>query len=139
MFLENWQNSEKNTCARVSFLINCRPQACNFIKKETLAQVFSCGFCQISANTFFYRRPLDGCFWNTYFQLKMSLVIYWQSALPAINNNNSYFLTHSSPSDRSNRSQMFFEIVILKNFAIFTGKQLCWSLFFITLQVFILP
>ena len=27
------------------------PQACNFIKKETLAQVFSCKFCRISKNT----------------------------------------------------------------------------------------
>ena len=27
--------------------------ACNFIKKETLAQVFSCEFCQISRITFF--------------------------------------------------------------------------------------
>ena len=26
---------------------------CNFIKKETLAQVFSCDFCEISKNTFF--------------------------------------------------------------------------------------
>ena len=25
---------------------------CNFIKKETLAQVFSCEFCEISNNTF---------------------------------------------------------------------------------------
>ena len=32
--------------------------ACNFIKKETLAQVFSCEFCEISKNTFFYRTPL---------------------------------------------------------------------------------
>ena len=30
-----------------------RPKACNFIKKETLAQVFSCEFCEISKNTFF--------------------------------------------------------------------------------------
>ena len=29
----------------------------NFIKKETLAQVFSCEFCEIS-NTFFHRTPL---------------------------------------------------------------------------------
>ena len=29
-----------------------RPVACNFIKKETLAQVFSCEFCEISKNTF---------------------------------------------------------------------------------------
>ena len=28
-------------------------QACNFIKKEALAQVFSCEFCEISKNTFF--------------------------------------------------------------------------------------
>ena len=30
---------------------------------------------------------------------------------------------------RSSRSQMFFKIIVLKAFAIFTGKQLCWSLF----------
>ena len=29
-----------------------RPEACNFIKKETLTQVFSCEFCEISKNTF---------------------------------------------------------------------------------------
>ena len=32
--------------------------ACNFIKKETLAQVFSCEFWEISKNAFFYRTPL---------------------------------------------------------------------------------
>ena len=30
-----------------------RPKACNFIKKETLAPVFSCEFCEISKYTFF--------------------------------------------------------------------------------------
>ena len=30
-----------------------RPEACNFIEKETLAQVVSCEFCEISKNTFF--------------------------------------------------------------------------------------
>ena len=33
-------------------------EACNFIEKETLARVFSCEFCEISKNTFFYRIPL---------------------------------------------------------------------------------
>ena len=28
-------------------------EACNFVKKETLAQVFSCEFCKISKNTLF--------------------------------------------------------------------------------------
>ena len=32
--------------------------ACSFIKKETLAQVFSCEFCKISKNTFSIRTPL---------------------------------------------------------------------------------
>ena len=30
---------------------------CNFLKKETLAQVFFCEFCKISKNTFSYRTP----------------------------------------------------------------------------------
>ena len=29
-----------------------RPEACNFIKRETQAQVFSCEFCEISKNIF---------------------------------------------------------------------------------------
>ena len=33
--------------------LNIKPEACNFNKKETLAQVFSCGFCEIFKNTFF--------------------------------------------------------------------------------------
>ena len=33
--------------------IQKKPEACNFIKKEILAQVFSCEFCEISKNTFF--------------------------------------------------------------------------------------
>ena len=32
-------------------------KACNFIKKETLTQVFSCKFYEISKNNFFYRTP----------------------------------------------------------------------------------
>ena len=28
-------------------------EVCNFIKKDTLAQVFSCEFCEIFKNTFF--------------------------------------------------------------------------------------
>ena len=38
------------------FLIKL-PEACNFIKKETMAQMFSCEFCEISRNTFSYRAP----------------------------------------------------------------------------------
>ena len=37
---------------------------------------------------------------------------------------------------QSSRSQMFFKIGVLWNFAIFTVKHLCWSLFLIKLQAF---
>ena len=37
-------------------------KACNFIKKETLAQMFSCEFCKISKNAFLYRTPLVAAF-----------------------------------------------------------------------------
>ena len=56
MFLEISQNSQEHTGARVFFLTKLQVaglEACNFIKKGTLAQVFSCGFCEISKNTFF--------------------------------------------------------------------------------------
>ena len=72
VFLDISQNSQENTCARVSFLIKLQVEACNFIKKETLAQVFFCEFYEISKtlpqvffcefyeiskNTFSYRTP----------------------------------------------------------------------------------
>ena len=57
MFLKISKNLQKNTCARVSFLINLQAEAYNFIKKETLEQVFYCEFCEISQNTFSCRTP----------------------------------------------------------------------------------
>ena len=54
VFLEILQHSQENTCVRASFLITLQAWACNFIKKETLAQVFSCGFCEIPKNSFSY-------------------------------------------------------------------------------------
>ena len=47
------KNSQENSCARVTFLIKLKASACNFIKKETLAQVLSCEFCKIFKNTLF--------------------------------------------------------------------------------------
>ena len=41
-----------------SLLIKLQASACNFIKNETMAQVFSCEFCEISKNTFSYMTPL---------------------------------------------------------------------------------
>ena len=53
VFLEILQNSQENTCSRVSFLIELQASTCNVIKKETLTQMFFCEFCEIFKNTFF--------------------------------------------------------------------------------------
>ena len=54
VFLEISQNSLENTRTRVSLWIKLQALAsvCIFIKKETLAQVFSYEFCEISKNSF---------------------------------------------------------------------------------------
>ena len=49
VFLEFSQNSQENTCARISFLIKLQ----SYFKKDTLTQVFSCEFCEISRKAFF--------------------------------------------------------------------------------------
>ena len=56
VFLKISQNSQENTCVRVFFLIKL--QACNFIAKETLAQLFSCEIVEVSNNSFLHRTPL---------------------------------------------------------------------------------
>ena len=62
--------------------------ACNFIKKETLAQ--TCEYCEISKNTLFTEN-----LWTTASKFVTEMLIF-----------------------RSSRSQMLFKIGALKNFAI---------------------
>ena len=58
--------------------------AYNFMKKEILAQVFSCEFFEISKNTFF-KEHLDDCFWRDRLQFLLltwkeyELCIFWWS------------------------------------------------------------
>ena len=46
------------TAKHDTFNINQRqsPEACSFIEKDSLAQMFSCEFCEISKHTFFTGR-----------------------------------------------------------------------------------
>ena len=46
------QTNSKTPVTESLFQYTYRPQACNFIKKETLEQVFSCKFCKIFKSTF---------------------------------------------------------------------------------------
>ena len=78
MFLKISQNLQENTCARVPFF----PETCNFIKKETLAQVFSCEFCEISKNTFLHRTPLvagSGNWKLVTMQTNKTEVLFWEN------------------------------------------------------------
>ena len=45
----------KDLCQSLFFNKVASLETCNFIKKETSAQVFSCEFCEISKNTFLHR------------------------------------------------------------------------------------
>ena len=50
--IKNFAKRKKNpTYTRVSFLIKLQAEAYNYIKKKTLAQVFSSEFCKILKNT----------------------------------------------------------------------------------------
>ena len=54
----------------VKYYVVADDDTCNFIKKETLAQVFSSEFCEISKNTFSYRRTPVAASMVNYFKQK---------------------------------------------------------------------
>ena len=83
VFFEISQNSQENTSFRVSGLQL-------YLKRDTLAQRFSCEFCEIYKNTFF-----TGHLWTTASEFVTEMLIF-----------------------RSSRSQAFFKIGVLKNFSI---------------------
>ena len=75
VFLEISQNSQENTCARNHFLIKLQAKAWNFIKKESLTQMFSCEISKIFKNTFFYRTPAAvASFMTSNIYLKLTVV-----------------------------------------------------------------
>ena len=57
VFLQFRKTNRKTPESESPFKYSCRPYACNVIKIETLAPVFSCEFCEISKNAFSYRTP----------------------------------------------------------------------------------
>ena len=57
VFLKISQNSQEDTCARISFLIKLQAWELQLYKKETLAQVLSFEIYEVFNNTYFYRTP----------------------------------------------------------------------------------
>ena len=51
--------SQEITCARVYFLLKLQGSALQLHLKKTLAQMFSCEFCEIFKNTFFTEHLLE--------------------------------------------------------------------------------
>ena len=135
---------------------------CNFIKKDTLAQVFSCEFCEISINTFVYRtpqvvaseshilhlwlrkylrrEPLQLCLENRPHNLinfDMVQRFYRLKKFRAVILGLLHSFTFPFPvtlmifiTFRSSNPEVFCKRAVLKNFAKFTDKHLCQSLFF---------
>ena len=71
--LEISQNSQENTCARVSFLLKLKKRKKEILTQETLTQAFSCEFCEISKNTYFHRTPLVAAFDKDYMSSKAAI------------------------------------------------------------------
>ena len=81
VFLQISQNLQENTFARVSFLIKLQTSACNFIKKETLVQVFYCEFYKISQNNFSHRTPPVAASVTAYLYAIYDKPTYWYSMM----------------------------------------------------------
>ena len=88
VFLKISQISQENTCARVSFLIKFQLEACNFIEKENLVQVFSCEVYEILRAPFL-QNTFGGCFCtrNHYHQLLLRYAISNMINLISISSN----------------------------------------------------
>ena len=62
LFLEILQNSQKNTCARVSFLMKLQAKPATLLKKDSGTGVFL-WILQNFQEHLFYRTPPGDCFW----------------------------------------------------------------------------
>ena len=75
MFLEISQNSQENTCARDSFLIQLQARSATFLKKSFRDRCFPVNFSKF-LRTLFYRAPPDDCF--CYFYIKQPILLKTQ-------------------------------------------------------------
>ena len=121
-FLESSKNTQESTYARVSFLINFILTS-NFIKKETLAQVFSCEFYEISKNTFSYRTPQVAAFGRQRCQTE-TLLSFCQKPVKHL----KYHITSSLPFKRKVSRFKKCLIIIIMSESIYS--QLMVHIFF---------
>ena len=176
----------KHLCQSLFFNKVAGLRPATLLKKEALAQVFSCEFCEISKNTFFtehlrwllldlvqfvlrhftYTDFNKKFFWNIQFNYTKFLGNQIHAEITFRNSINSFvpnvpclYVLKTSESLKvlclqgveigcieskwanamfSHWSYRMCSInkAAFKNFAIFTGKHLCWDLFLIKLKAF---
>ena len=109
---------------------NFRPEACNFIKNETLTQVFSCEFCEVFKNTFFHRAPPAASVYEMQHRSEMgySRNMIWKKMfirLPEFRMQNFYLtkpykvlssIQQKLGNHRSNHRRLSIKKGVLKNF-----------------------
>ena len=118
------QNSQENTCVRVSFLIKLQAEA--FIKK----------LCEISKNTFF----TEHLWWLLLSFLNISLVYFSVLVCANLTLSEQSFLEQNilkllikfaqTTNFKSSHRRCSVRKGVLRNVVKFTGKYLCQSLFF---------
>ena len=96
-----YSGPKKSSCAGVSFKILCQLQDCKFIKKETPTKVSSYEFCEVFQNSFLRR-----------FSRLIAFAANWGKI---------------DLSSRSSDQRCSIKRPVLKNFEIFTRKNLRWS------------
>ena len=115
----------QNICKRLLIWL----PACNFVRKETPVQIFSCEICEIFKNAFFTEHHRTTAFFFLFF------FVLFEGVFPKFEIDITLRETisgcclqiYETSQNRSSRSQMFFKIDVLKNFPNFTGKHQCWS------------
>ena len=110
MFLKISQFTGKHMCQ--SFFFN--KVASGAQKRDSGYRCFFVNFATF-LRTPFYRTPRCDCFWTEY---KYNNVKMIQRNIKRNYNKTTF---------RSSVLQMFFKISVLENFAISTGKHLCWK------------
>ena len=95
---------------------------CNFIKKEALAQVFSCEFCEISKNTFFTGNLRA----NASVRFKKILTLHSVEVSSSLNSSLLFVVVFWGQTNRGSLSQMkFLPATLLKrdsNTGVFLGN-----------------
>ena len=114
-------------------------EGCNFIKKETLAQVFPCKFCEISKNNFFTEHlwaiASEHKNWTTTFQKVHLLVLTFvlQEQLPEVFYEKMFHSANVSSATNAIRWRFFFffqsqseaneMFCLLNKFVLFTNQN----------------